>query len=204
MAVCAPASAQDWYGQINLGTTASGQIDVDASVTDGVVTVEDSGSFDLDQGMFLAGAIGRDNGRVRIEGEVLYTSNDVDDTVLTDGVDVYDLGDVKATQAALMLNVLVDLGSGGRFTPYIGGGLGYGATRIEAPDLDEDEVKTGIAWQIKGGVAVAMSERTTFDLGYRYLRGPEFDASYSEVGFGYSLEAEPTTHVVTAGLRFNF
>ncbi|MFN3817135.1 outer membrane protein [Brevundimonas sp.] len=204
VALGTPAAAQNWYGQINAGANVSGEVDIDASLTDGTDTISDSGSFDLDRGLFLSGAIGRDNGRFRVEGEVLYTRSDVEDTVLQDGSDEYDLGDIETTQAAVMLNVLVDLGSGGRVTPYIGAGIGFGATRFEAPELDEDEVKTGLTWQLKAGVAFAISDRVTFDLGYRYLRGPTFEVDYNEAGFGYSLEAEPTSHVVTAGIRFAF
>lgn len=203
-AAAAPASAQSWYGQVNAGANINAEVDVTASITDGVDTLSDSGAFDLDRGLFLAGAFGRDNGRVRIEGEILYTKSELEDSTLSDGTTDYDLGEVSATQAAVMLNLLIDLGSGGRITPYVGGGLGFGATRLEAPDLDEDEVKTGLAWQLKAGLAIAMSDRATFDIGYRYLRGAEFEADYQEPGFGYSLEAEPTSHVVTAGVRFAF
>lgn len=204
IALCTPAAAQDWYGQFNAGTNINGELDVSASVTDGADTYSDSGAFDLDSGLFLSGALGRDNGRVRVEGEVLFTKSELENAVLNDGTTDYDLGEVNVSQAAVMLNVLVDLGSGGRFTPYVGGGLGFGATRLEAPDLDEDEVKTGLAWQLKAGVAVALSDRATLDVGYRYLRGAEFDVEYSEPGFGYELSAEPTSHMITAGVRFSF
>lgn len=203
-AVAAPASAQSWYGQINAGANVSGSVDIDASLTDGVDTVSDSGSFDLDRGLFAAGAIGRDNGRFRVEGEVFYTTSDLEEVVLEEGGDEYDLGEIKVSQAAVMLNVLLDLGSGGRVTPYIGAGVGYGATRVEAPDLDEDEVGTGLAWQVKAGLSIAMSERATFDIGYRYLTGAEFEAGYEEPGFGYEITAEPTSHIVTAGIRLAF
>lgn len=204
MALCTPAAAQEWYGQINAGANINGELDVAASISDGTESLSDSGSFDLDRGLFITGALGRDNGRLRVEGEALFTKSDLEEAVLNDGTTDYDLGEVNVSQAAAMLNVLVDFAAGDRFTPYVGAGLGFGATRLEAPDLDEDEVKTGLAWQIKAGVAVAMSDRATLDLGYRYFRGPEFDVEYSESGFGYELSAEPTSHAVTAGLRFAF
>lgn len=203
-ALSTPATAQDWYAQLNAGANVSGELDVAASIVDGSDTYSDSGSFDLDKGLFLAGAFGRDSGRVRVEGEALFTKSDLEEVILTDGTTDYELGEVNVSQAALMLNVLVDFDTGGRFTPYLGAGLGFGATRLEAPDLDEDEVKTGLAWQVKAGLAVALSERATFDLGYRYLSGPEFDVEYNEPGFGYELSAEPTSHAVTAGIRFAF
>jgi OOP family OmpA-OmpF porin len=204
VALSSPAAAQSWYGQINAGANVNGELDVAASITDGSDTYSDSGSFDLERGLFLAGAVGRDNGRFRVEGEALFTKSGLDGATLSDGGEDYDLGDVDVSQAALMLNVLVDLGANERFTPYIGGGLGFGATRLEAPDLDEDEVKTGLAWQLKAGVAVALSDRAMLDLGYRYLKAPEFEAGYSESGFGYEISAEPTSHVATAGIRFAF
>lgn len=197
------ASAQNYF-QANVGMTLNSKTDFSASLTDGVDTIEASEDFDIDNSFLVSGAFGRDNGRVRFEGEILYTKGDLEEAILTDGADTYDLGDVSVSQAAVMLNVLFDLGSSERFQPYIGGGVGYGATRFEAPDLDEDEVGTGLAWQVKAGVTIRASDQMSWDIGYRYLRGADFDADYSEPGFEYQLDSETTSHAVTVGLRFNF
>jgi opacity protein-like surface antigen len=198
------ASAQSWYGQVNLGTTLNAQSEVDASLTDGVVTVSDSAEFDLDNGLLATVAIGRDAGRVRVEGEVLYTKGDLSDSTLSDGTTTYDLGEVSVSQAAVMLNVLFDLGSSDRFAPYVGAGVGYGATRLEAPDIDEDDAATGVTWQVKAGVAIRASDRVTWDIGYRYLKAAEYDGSYSEPGFSYDVSVETESHALTVGLRVAF
>lgn len=197
------ASAQNYF-QANVGGTLNASTDVSGSLTDGGDTLTADEEFDIDRGLFLSGAFGRDNGMMRIEGEVLYTKGDLEDTVVTDGADTYDLGEVSVSQAALMVNVLFDLGTSERFQPYLGAGIGYGATRFEAPDLDEDEVGTGLAWQVKAGVTIVASERLSWDIGYRYFRGADFEAGYTEPGFAYELEAKTTSHAVTVGARFSF
>ncbi|NJC39795.1 opacity protein-like surface antigen [Brevundimonas alba] len=197
------ASAQNYF-QANLGATVSSSTDLSGSLVDGPDNLTADEEFDIDRGLFVSGAFGRDNGMMRFEGEVLYSNGDLEDTIVTDGADTYDLGEVSVSQAAVMLNVLFDLGSSERFQPYIGAGVGYGATRFEAPDLDEDEVGTGVAWQVKAGVTIKASETMSWDIGYRYFRGADFDAAYSEPGFAYELEAETTSHAVTVGARFSF
>lgn len=203
MGLAGAASAQNYF-QANLGTTLNASTDFSASLTDGVDTIEASEEFDIDNSFLVSAAFGRDNGRVRFEGEILYTKGDLEEAVLTDGADTYDLGEVSVSQAAVMLNLLMDLGSSERFQPYIGAGIGYGATRFEAPDLDEDEVGTGLAWQVKAGVTIRASDRMSWDIGYRYLKGADFDAAYSEPGFAYELDSETTSHAVTVGMRFAF
>lgn len=197
------ASAQNYF-QANVGGTLNASTDLTGTLTDGPDTLTASEDFGIDRGLFVSGAFGRDNGMVRFEGEILYTKGDLEDTVVTDGADTYDLGDVSVSQAAVMLNVLFDLGSSERFQPYVGAGVGYGATRFEAPDLDEDEAGTGVAWQVKAGVTIVASDRLSWDIGYRYFRGAEFEAAYSEPGFAYDLKAETTSHAVTVGARFSF
>ncbi len=189
------ASAQNYF-QVNLGTTLNASTDFDASVTDGLDTFEASQEFDIENSLFVSGAWGRDNGAWRFEGEVLYTKGDLEDAVLSDGVDDFDLGEVSVSQVALMVNVLYDFG-GERFAPYVGAGLGYGATRFEAPDVDEDDASTGLAWQVKAGVTFG-----NWDLGYRYFKGADYESSYSEPGFTQELDAETTSHALTVGLRF--
>lgn len=202
LSLAGAASAQNYF-QANLGTTLNASTDFDAAVTDGADSISASQEFDINNSFLVSGAFGRDNGAIRFEGEILYTKGELEDTVLTDGADTYDLGPVDATQAAVMLNVLYDFGPA-RFQPYIGAGIGYGATRFEAPDLDEDEVAGGLAWQVKAGVTIHSSANMSWDIGYRYFKGADFESDYSEPGYTSSFDAETTSHAVTVGLRFNF
>lgn len=197
------ASAQNYF-QANIGGTLNASTNLTGSLVDGVDTLTADEDLDIDRGLFISGAFGRDNGMVRFEGEVLYSNGDLEDTIVTDGADTYDLGQVSVSQAALMLNVLLDFNAGERFQPYIGAGVGYGATRFEAPDLDEDEVGSGVAWQVKAGVTIMASDNLSWDISYRYFRGADFEAAYSEPGFAYDLEAETTSHALTVGARFSF
>lgn len=190
------ASAQNYF-QVNLGTTLNASTDFSASITDGVDTFEGSQEFDIDNSFIVSGAWGQDNGAWRYEGEVLYTKGDLDDPSLTDGAVTEDLGEVSVSQLALMFNVLYDFGGDERYQPYVGAGIGYGVTRFEAPDLDEDDAASGLAWQLKAGVTFG-----NWDVGYRYLKGADYDSSYSEPGYSQELEAETTTHALTVGLRF--
>ena len=185
--LASPATAQTvdhlgWYGQIGAGASINGEVD-------------------LDNGWLATAAIGRDNGKVRFEIEALYSDNDVADVVLTDGTDTLTVDGVSVSQAAVFANILIDFDNASNWTPYVGAGLGYGATRFTTDE--DDEVDSGLAWQVKAGASYQTASNVTWDVGYRYVNMADFEFSDFD-GFTGSLSAEGSVHAVTVAVRFSF
>ena len=177
-----PAAAQELYAQGNLGFSAAGTADVDASL-DGFSA---SGDVDLENGWLASAALGSGFRGVRVEAEVIYSSNDVDE----EGFD-----DVSVEHLGLLANVLYDFPVAGSFRPYIGAGVGLGNTTVDFGDDDADD--TGLAWQLRAGATFGSSETMTWDIGYRYLNLADFELSEE----GASIEAEAAVHAITVGVR---
>jgi len=150
---------------------------------------------DFDTGYAVAGALGRTYGAFRGELEVAYQMNGVnthqgvtaggialdgeDAGVLITGspnlgVTVGDLvadgqGDLSTT--FVMANVFYDFNTGGRLTPFIGGGAGIGFVDVNyAPSgvaIIQDDA-TEFAYQGVAGVAYEVSPAIELLLAYRY------------------------------------
>ena len=162
----------------------------DSDISDG----SNSGELELDDGFAITGAIGYTLGYAgRIELEMGYRLNDVDKISLgTSGTGSVD-GDI--TTISLLGNAYYDFTTVGRFTPFIGAGIGL--ANIEAKfDLAGNDDDTVFAYQFAAGGSFAVSENLNIDLQYRYFgtEDPNFD----------DLEAEYNTHNLIIGLRFNF
>lgn len=87
---------------------------------------------------------------------------------------------------AVLGNVYLDWKNSTAFTPYIGGGVGYGWA--QGPGFTND---SGLAFGLTAGVSVDMTSNLALDVGYHYR-----DIMISGV--------DPSEHQVTAGLRFKF
>lgn len=177
-----PAAAQDLYAQGNLGVSLAGDADVDANL-DGMTG---SGEVDLETGWLATAALGSEFRGVRVEAEVVYSKNDVDE----EGFD-----DVSVEHLGLLANVIYDIPMEGRFRPYVGAGVGIGNTQVELGDDDADD--TGLAWQVRAGAVFGAEEGVQWDVGYRYLNLADFEYSVE----GASLEAEAGVHALTVGVR---
>jgi opacity protein-like surface antigen len=116
-----------------------------------------------------------------------------------------------------MVNGYVDLGTFGRFTPYVGAGIG--ASRNEVEDIRgtvggasfrvPGDTRTSFAWQASAGTSVALSERTSLDLGYRYqdlgLVGTQPALSIGGVPVqADSADGHLRSHELQLGLRIHF
>lgn len=186
----APAFAQGGYGQLSAGLSVNSKVDVNASVNG------ESGSekFDLNNGWLVSGALGSQMGPLRGEAEVLYTHNEVSDSAAVFG------STVKASQWALLGNVIYDIPVGSKVTPYVGAGLGFGRTRLRAGD--EDDSDDGLAWQLKAGITIHRDSGMNFDVGYRYIQAAKWEAT-ADLGDGpATLKVRPELHVLAASVRF--
>lgn len=185
-----PAAAQELYAQANVGFSLAGTADIDAAFDDGSEEISGSGEVDLENGWLVSGLLGSGYRGVRVEAEVIYSSNDVDE----EGFD-----DVSVEHLGLLANVLYDFGAEGSFRPYIGAGAGVGNTTVDLGEGDADD--TGLAWQLRAGATFGSSESMTWDFGYRYLNLADFEFSATEGEITGSLEAEGAVHAVTVGVR---
>ncbi len=177
-----PAAAQELYAQGNLGFTAAGQADVEADLGD----LSGSGEIDFENGWLASAALGSGFRAVRVEAEVIYSKNDVDE----EGFD-----DVSVEHLGLLANVLYDIPMDGAFRPYVGAGVGIGNTQVELGDDDADD--TGLAWQLRAGAVFGAEEGVQWDVGYRYLNLADFEFSETDA----SLDAEAAVHALTVGVR---
>ena len=185
-------AADGVYISGNIGLTILNDSDLTSSAAPGV-TVE----TEFDAGLDVYGAMGFVVGQARIELELAYRINDIDS--FTSGVTVSGGGEVSALSG--LVNAFYDIKTDSKITPYIGGGLGVAYVEIDnlllsfnGITIPGNEDDTVFAYQVGGGIAYAINDKMTADLGYRYFatEDPDFDG----------LEAEYDSHNITIGIRF--
>lgn len=176
-------ATEGWYGRADVGYSTGGGFDYD----NGVNTDNDP---NWTQHLGLGYAF--QNG-FRLEGEVGHRFNEqTDPAVLT--------ADTHAWSA--MLNLFYDFNRGSRVQPYIG--VGVGGVRLTsnadfgAPQYDDQD--TVLGYQALIGIGIGVTERLTFDVGYRALwaQGAEF------TGVGGPFEGDYEHQGITLGLRWQF
>ena len=162
----------------------------------------DSGEITFDNGAVITFALGTTIGNAgRIEVEVGARKNDRDEISFDDYDGDFDRdGDV--TTVSLMGNAYYDFKNESRFTPFIGGGLGFANVEYDVdsfigigdPDVKEDD--NVLAYQIILGCGYAAIEQLSIDLQYRFFstEDPEIDG----------IDVEYQSHNVMLGLRFSF
>ncbi len=116
--------------------------------------------------------------------------------------------DAKVNVQTLLFNVYYDFRNSSDFTPYVGAGVGmafvrgfatadrYTAAGAHVAHASAEGYSTSFAWQIGGGVAYALTENVSADLGYRYLG---LGHSGDDIIGGYS-----GAHEFSLGIRFTF
>ena len=143
-------------------------------------------NISFDPGYNVGGALGYDMGRFRVEGEIRYSSVDVDE-VRVFGVPVPASGDLSAL--TFMANGYYDVEmSNSPLTPYLGAGLGLVASEIAGPGGSINEEDFG--YQFMVGLGFDVSPSTILTAEYRY--------------FGIADSDAPSTHAFIFGARFMF
>lgn len=121
---------------------------------------------------------------------------------------------IRSTTA--MFNAYYDLGQFGRFTPYVGAGVGVAYNRTDEAYFTENPYllnriqggsRLALAWSLMAGVGVQVSDRAIIDIGYRFT-----DLGKAETGrvdsAGFLNPAvkfdELRNHEVRVGLRYHF
>ncbi|MFM7035637.1 MAG: outer membrane protein [Planctomycetia bacterium] len=111
--------------------------------------------------------------RVEMEGRARNPISDT--TILADGVSTSSLTGSGGWSA--MVNLWRDYDVTERLTAYAGGGIGGGGYQFSVneqypvQDVTVTGANTvgGFAWQVGGGLAFALTDRITLDLGYRFF-----------------------------------
>ncbi|MEE9291195.1 MAG: OmpA family protein, partial [Alphaproteobacteria bacterium] len=175
------ALGANWATDSDVSGAASGEID-----------------FEVDTVGAVAFVYGFGNG-LRLEGELSYRQNDVDDF---SGAGLE--GHANAT--GFMANLLYDIDVSPKFVPYVG--LGAGAAIVEFDKVSPlpagdstDDSETVFAWQAIAGVAIPIRDQLDLTFDYRYFDVPDVDLRSDA---GTDVDTEYASHSVMIGLRYRF
>lgn len=206
----APSAQAQWYVSGNAGANFVNDADITDTVTGGSLTGETS----FDTGFALSGAIGRAFGNFRIEGEISYRQNDLDElqvdsvvlagTTLSGVTGTFPLeGDVSSL--GFMANGWYDVPTGGNWVPFVGAGLGFARLSIDIESVGGiattfDETETVFAYQAAAGIGYKVAPGTTVTLSYRLFgtSDPDFESGTE------TIESEYLSHSILAGFIHRF
>lgn len=189
------AQAAGWY--VTGGAGVSFAEDLDASRA-GLDLTES-----VDPGFLLSGALGYIYGPWRVEGEVIYTQNDID-TLSVSGTTT--TGNGNLSTLAGMVSAYFDLPVNARVVPYVGGGIGLADVSLNDLAADRlfsaDDSETVFALQVRAGVTYQFSPQVEAAFGYRFFDTDEFEVQDST---GTLINnAGPQLHNIEASVRYRF
>lgn len=179
--VVEPAS---WY--VSLFGGASWLEDVETNYEYNNISYGNEAQTDV--GFIVGGAIGtRLTEDVRVELEVAYSENDVDDLKFndTDGTSETYEGDGDFSFLTFMGNIWYDIPLSEEIKPYIGGGAGLAIVDAEVGFAGDpsryDSSEVAFAFQAGAGLRWAVWDNVTLDVGYRLrgIDGPTFESGDS-------------------------
>lgn len=126
----------------------------------------------------------------------------------------------KLSVYSAMINLYYDINTGTVFTPYIGGGFGYAYLKNKSKvtgmagntplNQGSSEGDHNLAFNLGAGISYALTDRLTFDLGYRYSDYGKFkDRAIQSVPglqrpIKVSGEYDVTAHEFLLGARYAF
>jgi opacity protein-like surface antigen len=184
-----PALAADpghCYVRSDIGYSWSATPDVRWTVTDpttGLFVTDRVTGVSLADAWLIEGGVGCGSGAHGIRGEFVVGYHGKRDIDGTPGPwfgtpPAADPLHTSVETTTLMFNGYYDLVRFDRFTPYVGAGVGLaynktgGVSFTGNPALVnviEGDGRWSLAWSLMAGIGIQISERTTLDLGYRYL-----------------------------------
>jgi opacity protein-like surface antigen len=187
--------AEGWYVTGSAGASFSEDLDASRAGLDFTESV--------DTGFLLSGALGYTYGPWRLEGEVVYTQNDID-TLSVSGRSTTANGDISTL--AGMANAYFDLPVNARLVPYVGGGIGLADVSLNDLAADgvfvADDSEAVFALQVKAGITYQFSPQVEAMFGYRFFDTDEFEVRDST---GTPINnAGPQLHTIEASVRYRF
>ena len=206
------SEAADLYVEGFLGLTFLEEAEYDTDVINGI-------NFDSDIDYKVGGHVGAALGTalpvdihtVRLEGEIAYRRNEVDEVTDVDGDNFDGIDDSTVTALSGMANLHFDYFLTPSLALSAGGGVGLARVNaditIDNAGVDltiiDDESDTVLAYQLMGGIRYNVGLSSAITAGYRYFAtdDPEY-----EVGFSGSndFESEYASHNITIGYAFSF
>lgn len=160
-------------------------------------------SIDHKTGFTIGGAVGTHLAPgLRTELELSYVRSKLDSYSTSDGTSNPAGGHLE--QGFLLANIWKDFELG-MLTPYIGGGLGFGAAHFDNADAGgfdlSDDTGVGLAGQFGFGARMAVSDNLSVDMGYRFKS--IVDASIIG-GNDWTDNSDVSTHnhIVQLGLNY--
>lgn len=200
-----PEGQATWYADLGLGFSFAHNMNL----------TDDGGQAEFDLGTPIGSfAIGRYlNESWRAEVEFGYRDNDLENFFWPTRNDEiqFDHNDGVRAQS-LMFNVVREFQLGA-LEPYFGAGMGPAEIRLRMsrgripgvepvpPEAIVDEKATALAWQLIGGFAIPLTERTDLGFDYRYWQAGGIDVQAED---GTDLSVKHATHSASVHLRYLF
>lgn len=174
----AMAEAATPYVSGSIGIGMRGDSDVE------VGSAKYSASYDT--GIVFAGAVGLESGNMRVEGEIGYQKNGIENN-----------DDFDISMMTYLANGYLDFNlPTAPITPYITAGIGLADVKAEGFGLNDNSC-TVLAGQVGVGAAYAISPLIKLDMKYRYLMAGDAE-------FDNRAKVSIDSHNVMFGLRAGF
>ncbi len=167
-----------------------------------------SDRVEFDPSINIGGTAGFDFGDIRLEGELSYKHGEIATITDQNTGQRFHNADGNIGALAMMFNAFFDLHNQSPVTPYVGGGIGFAAMHLSdtfvsefGPPIYNEDDDTVFAYQGGAGLEIALNQRLSLDLGYRY-----FATSNAKFGAGRNIttELKYQSHNAAVGLRVRF
>ena len=190
---------ESWYGSVgvDVGILSDAEVNDPTGVLAALAT-----EAVYDPGFGFSGALGYRWNKFRLEGELAYNVNDIDQLELL-GVGLSGNGD--ADSLAFMLNGWRDFSLTGPWSVNAGGGIGFATVSLNdisvlgVPLADDSD--TVFAYQLGVGLGYAITRNAVLTVDYRFFGTTEPD--FTDVS-GASFSSEYYLHRIGVGVRLNF
>ena len=204
------AQAQDdanndgnWYGSLQIGIRAVD--DVTLSGTGVTLNTEQHNAFAAAVALgYRFGDRDERNFRVELQGLSL-AGGDPRQFSVNGTADVAAGNALGAT--GVMLNGALDFGNDGRFTPFIGAGIGYSSISAKIADTSGntiDDSAGAFTYQVFGGVGYELFDALTLTTELRYLGASSADLQLVAPGGTTTVSTKYSAFTAMLGLRIDF
>jgi opacity protein-like surface antigen len=212
-----PDRKNPWYGGFGIGISSTNLNGTSKVAGMNVSGINIPFNLDIDtknQTSFNA-FVGRKFSNFRAEGEVLYTNNALKNGTLPlpslSAPMNISSGDLNGnvSNLAIMLNGYYDITTGSAFKPFLGVGIGYSSTNLNASTPTTNVAlkgsSSGLVYQVKVGASYSVSEKTDLYLQYRHINAP-LSGSLTVNGNSINPNTSGTlnSNIVEFGSRLNF
>ncbi len=217
MLACGPANADELNSQDSMGLYVSVFAGASDPNTLKTTWLTDSGgsifetSLKLKTGYILGGAVGvQVNDNVRGEVELSRIVVAATDLIKVDGNGTVSpfSSNGHLLENYVLGNIWLDYKNETAFTPYAGGGVGFGWVDSALggsffPTHFDDSVGINLALQLGAGVKYAVSDALAVDLGYRYRAMP--NVRFNVTGNLHDRKnGDVESHSLLLGLSYRF